>query len=238
MTRFTAVGFDLDGTLFDHRGSSAVGVATFVSSLGVAASAKVHELWLAAEAQHFERWRRGEITFQEQRRERLRTVLPAIGVEAPGTADALDALFARYADAYRRSWRAFDDAAPLLRALRRAGLRVGLLTNGTIEQQHDKLQAIGLIDELDVICTSEEVGAAKPDPASFEALAARLSIEPSECLFVGDDMEADVAGATSAGMSALLVDRYGEHARGILGAVVDRLALRASVPQPRRRGGT
>ncbi|RWR24824.1 HAD family hydrolase [Agrococcus lahaulensis] len=224
LSRFTAIGFDLDGTLFDHRGSALVGVDEFLGSLGVATTAFAHELWLAAEATHFERWRAGEITFEEQRRERLRTVLPALGIEAPDRPAALDALFARYADAYRRSWRAFDDAAQLLRLLRRSGLRLGLLTNGTREQQHDKLRAIGLIDEFDVICISEEIGVAKPDARAFSALAEQLEVDPDQCLFVGDNAEHDVLGASAAGMAPLLVDRYGQHSGGITDSVLAHLS--------------
>lgn len=227
MTRVTAVGFDLDGTLFDHRGSALAGVDDFLSSLGVETTVSAREIWLAAEATHFERWRVGDITFEEQRRERLRTVLPAVGIQPPDRPDDLDALFARYADAYRRSWRAFDDSARVLTMLRRSGLRVGLLTNGTREQQHDKLRTIGLMDKLDVICTSEELGVAKPEPFAFRALAQQLEVEPGQCLFVGDNAEHDEAGARAAGMAALLIDRYGQHAGGITDSVLDFLARRA-----------
>lgn len=224
MARIRAVGFDLDGTLFDHRGSARAGVDAFVASLGVAPSDAVRGAWSAAEREQFEHWRAGRIGFAEQRRRRLRQVLPGLGVSTPTDDAGLDALFDRYLDAYRGAWRAFSDSADELRRLRHDGYRLGILTNGSDEQQRDKLHVIGLTDLVDVICTSEGIGVTKPDARAFHHLAGELGVEPSACLFVGDDPEHDVAGARASGMSAVLVDRGaddGEHA--LAGALASML---------------
>ena len=213
------VGFDLDGTLFDHHGSASAGVDEFLESLGIEPCPEARTRWFAAEELYFERWRVGLISFQEQRRERLRSVLPELGVQPPRHEAALDELFAQYGRAYRRAWRAFPDSVGLLESLRSAGLRVGVLTNGTQEQQLDKLRAIGLIDSLDVVCTSERIGAHKPSSGAFVTFAEELGVSVDECLFVGDNAEHDVAGARAAGMHALLIDRRGDHADGIASAV-------------------
>lgn len=93
MAHLRAVGFDLDGTLFDHRGAATAGAARFLESLGVHASAFAIGRWFAAETEQFERWRTGQISFPEQRRERLRAVLPALGVPIPADDGGLDELF-------------------------------------------------------------------------------------------------------------------------------------------------
>ena len=219
------VGFDLDGTLFDHDGSASVAVNEFLRLLGIPPSAEARTMWFAAEEQQFERWRIGQISFQEQRRERLRSVLPALGHRLPADDAELDELFEHYGRAYRRAWRAYPDSVRLLKSLRSAGLRVGVLTNGSQAQQLDKLRTIGLIDYLDVVCTSERIGAQKPSPDAFCALADELAVRVDECLFIGDNAQHDVAGARSAGMQAILIDRRGDHADGIASAVYERLAL-------------
>lgn len=223
MTKVRAVGFDLDGTLFDHRRSAIAGVGKFFNSLGVPPTPAAHRAWLHAEEAQFERWRTGEISFQEQRRERLRYVLPACGIDAPLDSAALDSLFEGYLLAYRLSWCLFADSISLLGALRSAGLLVGVLTNGAGEQQRDKLQVTNLFDALDVVCISEEIGVQKPDPIAFTELAGQLGVDPTECLFVGDHPSHDVDGAIGAGMQGLLVDRYGAHRDGITRAVLDEL---------------
>ncbi|MDP4333673.1 HAD family hydrolase [Curtobacterium sp. A7_M15] len=208
MTAVRAIGFDLDGTLFDHRTAGRTGAEQFLTGLGATVTPPVLDAWSAAEDEHFERWRSGEIDFREQRRERLRTVLPPLGLALPHDPGALDGLFERYLDAYRAAWRAFPDSLPLLRELRQRGHRLGLLTNGSAAQQSEKLAVTGLDAAFDVVCISEHIGAQKPDARAFAVLADGLGVPASECLFVGDDPVHDAAGARSAGMTAVLVDRY------------------------------
>lgn len=78
--------------LLDHAGASRSAVDAFVVGLGVEPTPATRRLWLDAEAVHFERWRSGEIAFGEQRRERLRSVLPGLGLPVPSSPDGLDAL--------------------------------------------------------------------------------------------------------------------------------------------------
>lgn len=226
MTPFRAVVFDLDGTLFDHHGASRAAVDSFVTAQGVDPTDEIREAWFSAERQQFEEFRAGRITFAEQRRRRLRQALPSLGRAVPADDDALDELFGHYVRAYRRAWRAFSDSWSVLEALRRAGLRIGILTNGNEDQQLDKLESLGLAALVDVVCTSERLGVAKPDARAFHAVAAELGIRPTDCLFVGDDPEHDIAGATAAGMIALQVTPGHPGGRG-LEAVLD-LVYRAS----------
>lgn len=110
MTETRAVGFDLDGTLFDHLNSATDGVNAFFRSLGVEPTEAVRALWFAAEEAGFEQWRSGQISFQEQRRYRLNRVLPAVGIAPPSSPAELDRLFDEYSREYRAAWRAFPDA--------------------------------------------------------------------------------------------------------------------------------
>lgn len=223
MAEVRAVGFDLDGTLFDHRGSATRGVDEFLAGLSVAPSEDARALWFAAEEDGYARWSAGEISFQEQRRDRLRTVLPPLGVTVDQAPAALDELFEVYLAAYRAAWRPFAGVPPVLEALRARGLRLGILTNGSQDQQIDKLRRIRLIDAVDVVCTAEELGVWKPDPRAFEEFTRRLGVLPSECLFVGDHPEQDVAGAIAAGLPAVLIDHNSDDAAGLIAAIAPYL---------------
>jgi len=215
-----AVCFDLDGTLFDHAGSARAGATGFLESLGLAASEPALNSWFAAEEEQFERWRSRRISFQEQRRERLRTVLPPLGYRPPADAVGLDSLFDSYLSSYRASWRAFPESLSLLQELRKRGYRLGLLTNGAEEQQLDKLAHTGLDGAFDAVCTSERIGFQKPDSRAFLTVAHELGVDASRCLFVGDNPAHDIVGARSAGMHGLLVNRYAEDAADIRTAVL------------------
>ncbi|GGC18275.1 HAD family hydrolase [Cellulomonas carbonis] len=204
-----AVIFDLDGTLFDHSTASISAVRAWVESLGRTSSPDLEAAWFDAEERHFRDWCDGLITFTEQRRRRLREVLPLLQ-QPVGDDAALDRLFADgYLHAYRQAWCAYTDVADCLLAVERSGLRTAVLTNGTVEQQNAKIQAIGLAGRVGPVLTAEELGAAKPAPAAFAAACDRLDVCPSSALYVGDDYEVDVLGARAAGLRAVLIDRAG-----------------------------
>ncbi|MFT4137314.1 HAD family hydrolase [Microbacterium sp.] len=226
MIRIRAVAFDLDGTLFDHRGSAARAASRFLQDLGLDDSAAALDLWFAAEDRCFEQWRAGRIGFQEQRRARLRAVLPALGFALDDDERELDHLFDRYLREYRRAWAPFPDVPRVLDWLHDDGFGLGLLTNGNEEQQLDKLAVIGIRAAFDSVCISEAIGVQKPDPRAFELLAESLGCGVGECLFVGDDPVKDIDGATRAGMPAALIERYVDGAPDLGAVVVSALRAR------------
>jgi epoxide hydrolase-like predicted phosphatase len=56
---------------------------------------------------------------------------------------------------------------------------------------------------FDVFVVSGEVGITKPQPEIYELTAARLGVEPEECVMI-DDLPNNVAGAQLAGMKGLV----------------------------------
>jgi putative hydrolase of the HAD superfamily len=93
-----------------------------------------------------------------------------------------------------------EDAVELLRELRARGVRTALLTNGPSWMQRRKVELLGLEDEIDAIGISEELGAAKPDPAAFAATLELIDTTAGETVMVGDHLDWDVRGALDAGM--------------------------------------
>jgi HAD superfamily hydrolase (TIGR01549 family) len=102
----------------------------------------------------------------------------------------------------------YDDALPALAAMRRHGLRVGLISNG----QRDLVEFAehhGL--DVDVAVGSTMHGRIKPHPSIFETALTALGAAPSEAVMVGDSYEDDIEGARAVGIRAILVDRDGLH---------------------------
>ncbi|TNM70028.1 HAD family hydrolase [Streptomyces sp. NP160] len=224
-----AVVFDLDATLVDHVGAATAGLRAWLAERGVEPTAELEARWLALEEQHFTRWRDGEITHDEQRRERLRAFLPLVGRQA-GTPAELDREFAGFLAQFRRHWRAFDDALVVLAALRDGGLATAVLTNGVEELQRDKVDRLGLAGATGPLFAADALGVAKPRPGAFAAVCERLGLAPDQVLYVGDDHEVDVLGARAAGLHAVLVDRTGSappHERSVVGSLTEVLDLPA-----------
>jgi putative hydrolase of the HAD superfamily len=77
------------------------------------------------------------------------------------------------------------------------------------------LAQAGLLHLVDDVVSSAVVGAAKPDVRLFEAALAAAGCGPGEAIHVGDSLENDVAGATAAGIAALLLVRSGDAPPGV-----------------------
>ena len=92
--------------------------------------------------------------------------------------------------------------------------RTVVVSNGGAGQRR-KLAAAGLSDAFEHVVVSGEVRARKPSPAIFERATALLGVEPSSILHVGDDPEADIAGAAGAGLSTCWVARGREFPAGL-----------------------
>lgn len=104
----------------------------------------------------------------------------------------------------------FDDVIPTLELLKARGLALGLISN--IDQHGaELLDSLNLSGHLDFAVTSGEVGAEKPNPALFRAALSKAGARPEEAVHVGDQPSSDVEGALAVGISAVLLDRDGNH---------------------------
>jgi putative hydrolase of the HAD superfamily len=195
-----AVVFDLDDTLLDTTGLEA--------EMLVGLCAAVNEELPGVEFDHlrtrfrdgrdhlYERVLTGELDIPSYRRLHLIAVCEPWGEPS----EALQVTAARLRDEQLGRARFVEHAIELLRHLRDAGVRTGLLTNGPSWMQRRKVELLGLEAELDAIGISEELGAAKPDPAAFTATLELLESAAHETVMVGDHLDWDVRGALAAGM--------------------------------------
>jgi putative hydrolase of the HAD superfamily len=94
-----------------------------------------------------------------------------------------------------------------LAAMRDRGLTLVVVSNsdGTAERS---LEAAGLREYLHHVVDSALVGYEKPDARIFEHALRQSGARPGHTLHVGDLYHADVAGARSAGINAILLDPY------------------------------
>ena len=204
-----AVLFDLDDTLVDQESAARDAVLHWAAQRGVAeAPDDTAARWSLVSERHYRRYQLRELTFEEQRRARVREFLPGEDLAAD---DAADRAFGEYLALYEAAWTVFPDAVPTLRRARGAGLAVGILTNGDHAHQTLKLELMGLTDEVDRLVSSSTLSAAKPEPAAFREACALLDVDPGQTLMVGNSLEHDVHGALAAGLEAVLLDRHDAH---------------------------
>ncbi len=204
----TAILFDLDDTLFDHRRASnlALGAmhAAYAPDLPFDAFASTH----AEVLEDFHaRFLAGEFTLDGARVARMQTLFTRFD-RALDTATAARA--ARlYREQHQANRRLVTGAGELLDALH-GHCRLGIVTNNSTAEQLEKLRALDIARYFDVVVISEDVGVTKPDPRIFSIALERIGARAQDTVFIGDNWINDIAGALDAGMAAIWLDREGE----------------------------
>jgi putative hydrolase of the HAD superfamily len=106
----------------------------------------------------------------------------------------------------------FPDAIPTIETLRSAGYQLGIISNWSWNLP-DLCDGLGITGHFEHIVTSARVGASKPHRAIYDYALRWFGARPEECVQIGDNAVADVAGARAVGMHGVLIDRRGrEHA--------------------------
>ncbi|MFF1442764.1 HAD family hydrolase [Streptomyces sp. NPDC058295] len=229
MSTTRAVSFDLDGTLCDHQeairrsfdaglglletllpGLPAIEVRKSFSSVGL-------RMKRLTDAAGLPWW-----PVEDQWAETLRQV----GVVC--SADEVEQVSAVFMRTLHDTTVPFPDARETLARVRRSGLPVGVLTNGSSGTQLRKLRVSGLAGLVDQVVVSEDLGVHKPDAGAFLAMARALGVPVSALVHVGDDLLHDVEGAVAAGARAIWVCRSAA-ATG----TVEQQAPRPNCPSPR-----
>ncbi|RME40470.1 MAG: HAD family hydrolase [Planctomycetota bacterium] len=98
-------------------------------------------------------------------------------------------------------------AVPVLEELRRAGLKLGIVSNTHFPgfAIDGFLAEEGLLDFFPVRVYSSDVRFMKPNPRIFQLALERMAVAPGRALFVGDRPDKDVSGAARVGMRTVLL---------------------------------
>lgn len=100
----------------------------------------------------------------------------------------------------------FPDTVPALDSLAETH-RLGVLSNNRyLPSEVRRLR----LDDWFELATTPPDGVYKPDPTAFLHACDRLGLPPSDVVYVGDSVLADVEGALAVGMVPVWVDRFGD----------------------------
>jgi putative hydrolase of the HAD superfamily len=214
-----AVIFDWGGTLtpwhaIDH---DALWLAVCSRHYPAGEAATVAAAVRASEAEH---WRMCEAS---QRSATMDAVFARAGVTPS------DSFLASYFSAWDPHTYTHPDVPPLLRELRRRGVKVGVLSNTMWPRAaHERIFGRDeVLDLIDGAVYSSEIPWVKPHPEAFRAAMHAVGVaDAGSCVFVGDRPYDDVYGAKGVGMRAVLVPNSDVPAFGGAApdAVITRLA--------------
>ena len=193
-----AVVFDAYGTLFDVN----------------SAAARWREV-LGPEAEAFSAtWRRKQLEYSW-----LRSLMGAHADFWQVTTEALDFACERHAIADAslqqrlletyRELSAYPEVPAMLRAIRDAGFKTAILSNGAPAMLLAAVEAAGLATQFDALLSVESVGIFKPHPSVYRLAVERLGAAAGRTCFVSSN-GLDIAGAARFGFRAVWVNRARE----------------------------
>jgi len=93
----------------------------------------------------------------------------------------------------------------LLSRLKKMEYKLGIVSDGTIDEQIYTLSQMGIIELFDAIIFSEAIGVNKPDRRMFKAVITDLALEPENIFIIGDDLKKDIIGGKQCGLKTMWV---------------------------------
>jgi putative hydrolase of the HAD superfamily len=185
----TAILFDLDGTLWDRTSA--------VRALACEQHEQLRDL-----LGHIPRERYVDriIRLDDLGRVDKRVLYETIGVEFELRDVEVTRLHADFWTRFALHTHPFPEVIDTLGHLRHAGVKLGIVTNGSVVVQQAKIEQLRLSALVDAVVISEREGVRKPNPEIFERALERLGVGVSQTWFIGDNPDDDVAGAVAVGL--------------------------------------
>jgi putative hydrolase of the HAD superfamily len=206
--RFSAVFFDLGGTLFSYREVGRWTISALQASaqkLGV--DAPMREVGLAYRSASREangRYvQRPYYLHSDLFRDTFRLFAEKLDREA--TNEFLDFSERALRDTLIENMALRDDCLDTLQALKSRGLYLSIVSNIDDDHLIPMVERSGLDGVLDHWTSSEEAQSCKPDAGFFHLALKKAGCEADRVLFVGDSPEHDVQGASRVGMTTVLI---------------------------------
>jgi putative hydrolase of the HAD superfamily len=192
MAQIAAVLFDLDETLLDRTQS----LTRFVQAQYQRFFPHCHHIPPGAFRQRFVELDAHGTVWKDKVYQQLLAEQKFAGV-------GWEELLNDYVDHFADSCVGFPHLHTMLDALAVRGYRLGIVTNGRSPFQERNIAALGIRHYFGAVLVSEAERVRKPDPEIFLRAAARLQARVDEVVFIGDNPQADIAGAQRCGMKAI-----------------------------------
>lgn len=196
--------FDLDGTLFDYDRAEADAVVSTLRMVGLPAGEDSLQRYRRINRGHWGALERGETSAAQLRTQRWADLLAELAPHRRSAID-LETLAAGYLQQLAAGSHLLPGAEQVVAQLR-VSHRIAFITNGLADVQRPRLASSALADAGEVLVVSDEVGAAKPAAAIFDAAFAAMG-QPrrSQVTMVGDSLSADIAGGRTYGLTTVWV---------------------------------
>jgi len=199
----TTCVFDAYGTLFDVAAAARIAAAEPGREEFAAKWPEIAANWRAKQLQYT--WLRAvsdtHCDFWQVTQDGLDYALEAANIANPELRERLLALYWELS--------AFPEVPAMLAALKAAGMRTGILSNGSPDMLSGAVESAGLVELLDAVLSVEALGVFKPHKSVYELVDQHYGTKPAQVLFVSSNGW-DAAYAAHHGFQTVWVNRGGE----------------------------
>jgi 2-haloacid dehalogenase len=197
--------FDADGTLFDYNRAEATAFRKAFELLKFQFEEQYLDVYQKINRDLWQALERHEITPTVLRVRRFEQLLEAL--QLSGSADDLNLA---YVEQLGLCTDLMNGAYEVLQTLH-GRCRIAIVTNGLEAVQCSRLKRSVIQPFITELIISEEVEAAKPHPAFFDAAFARTGNPPkSDVLIIGDSLTSDMQGGVDYGIDTCWYNPVGE----------------------------
>jgi 2-haloacid dehalogenase len=210
--------FDAYGTLFDFN--SAVG--RHRGAVGPKADA-LSDLWRSKQMQYtlLRNSMGAYAKFWQVTGEALDHSLAAHGIEDSGVREKLLSAYLALDP--------FPEVPATLDRLKRAGVRLAILSNGNPEMLDPMVAASSLADRFEAVLSVDAAKVFKPDPKVYRLVEARCGVKPDKVCFLSSNCW-DAHGAAHFGFSTVWVNRGGAPDDNLPGALAAEIRDLSHLP--------
>lgn len=208
MASYTNLFFDLDHTLwdFDTNAELALGELYIEYELEArlgSAFRDFYEKYLVHNEVLWDRYHKGFISAEELKWKRMWRTLLEFKI---ADEDLSKKMSGRFLEILPTKKELFPYTIEILDYLQNKNYRLHLITNGFEATQWSKLRHSGLDRFFTHVITSEASNSVKPKKEIFDYAINKAGATMQESIMLGDNLEADIAGAIGAGMDCVFVN--------------------------------
>ncbi len=209
--RYKDLFVDFDDTLYDTYGNAVISLRETFDAYRLdrffTDPQVFYDAYWSANIDLWTRYSHGEITRDYLIVERFRRPL-SVGQGLEVTEPLCLEMSDKFLDFCSSKPGVIEGARELMDYLKQKGYRMHMCSNGFHEVQYKKLAACGFRDYFDTIILSEDAGVNKPSPLYFDYAFKVSGADRETTLMIGDNLQTDIQGALSAGIDALLFNRW------------------------------
>lgn len=208
---FSTILWDVDNTLLDFQYSQKYALNCAFSKFGLSIDDSIHEMYDQINQMFWKRFELGEVTKSELLRGRFQVLFQQLDIDFV----SIEEFLSEYEGELGNVISYLDNSLELCKKLK-GKVKQYVITNGVTSTQTNKLKISGLIDCMEDIFISEQVGIQKPYREFFDYCLQRIDEKDfSKILVVGDSISSDIKGAVQAGLTSCWYNPKAEENKSI-----------------------